>query len=235
MPDSNEKPAYLEHRKRLWKRVERSEFTGFQDHEILELLLTYAIPRKDTKKMAWPMLKRFNKSFSKAIDARSEEIEDIKGLGPRTADFFLLIKETMRRYYLDKMKFEEAVSSIKSPKDVLIRYCRASLEKKSDEVFEVLYLNTRNKVIATEKLFTGTIDRTAVYPRKVIEGALKNKATGLIFVHNHPSGDPSPSREDERLTRELAEAAKAVGITVHDHIIIGRGTHFSFRERGILK
>lgn len=230
MTDNKKKPSYLGHRKRLKKRFMSAGLDAFSDHEALELLLTYVIPRGDTKPMAWELVKRF-KSFSRAVDAKPGELEEIKGLGPESAVFFSLIRAVMKRYFLETLKTKDI---IKRPEDVA-RYCRASLEGEGDENFEVLFLTARNSLIAAERLSTGTIDRTAVYPRKIIETALKNRAAGLIFVHNHPSGEVSPSQEDERLTKELASAAHSVGITVHDHIIVGKGGHFSFRANGMLK
>jgi len=226
------KPSYTGHRERLRKKFLQSGPSAFHDHEILEFLLTYAIPRKDTKRLAWDILKRFG-TFSRVLDAKPEDLITIDGIGENSAVFFPLLREAMRRYYLGKLLKKDAV---KCPRDVL-KYCEASLEGEPDEIFEVLYLSVRNKVMSSERLFTGTIDRTAVYPRKVIEKALKNKAAGLIFAHNHPSGEVSPSREDEIMTKELNEAAKAVGITVHDHIIIGVGkdNYYSYREHGLIK
>lgn len=228
MTGKKEKPSYLGHHGRLMKSFLSSP-ESLGDHEVLELLLTYII-RKDTKPQAWEMIRQF-KSFSRALDARPDRLREIKGIGKKSSFFFSVIREAMRRYFLEPVKTGDV---LKSPGDVA-RYCKASLEGEEDEKFEVLYLSARNTVIAAERLFTGTIDRTAVYPRTIIDRALKNRAAGLIFVHNHPSGEVSPSQEDEKLTRELSETAKLVGITVHDHVIVGKGGHFSFRANGMLK
>jgi DNA repair protein RadC len=118
--------------------------------------------------------------------------------------------------------------------EAVAAYCRAALEGLKNEVFEVIYLNTRNRVIRMERLSEGTLDQTAVYPRRLIEGALARRAAGVVLVHNHPSGDPSPSAEDKALTRRLVAAARLVDLAVLDHVIVGEGRHFSFREAGLL-
>lgn len=136
----------------------------------------------------------------------------------------------MERYFETEAREADLLNS----PEAVLAYCRASLEGLNNEVFDVVYLSTKNRVIRKERLSEGTIDQAAVYPRRVVAGALAANAAGLIFVHNHPSGDPTPSMEDKRLTTLLAQAAKTVGITVLDHIIVGNGRSFSFRDRGLL-
>jgi DNA repair protein RadC len=136
----------------------------------------------------------------------------------------------MERYFETEARQTDLLNS----PEAVLNYCRASLEGLANEVFEVLYLSTKNRVVGRERLSEGTIDQAAVYPRRVVAGALAANAAGLVFVHNHPSGDPAPSPEDKRLTSLLADAARTVGIPVLDHLIIGNGRHFSFRDQGLL-
>ncbi|MFA5161450.1 MAG: DNA repair protein RadC [Elusimicrobiales bacterium] len=140
------------------------------------------------------------------------------------------LRGLVRRYFLDEVKEKP---SITTPEDAA-GYCRASLEGERDEIFEVIYLTTRNTVIACDRIAEGTIDRAAISPRKVVEYAISRRAAAMIFVHNHPSGDPTPSHEDVNLTHELIKAASTLGLRVHDHIIVGKGGYFSFKSSGLL-
>lgn len=223
----NNKPSYLGHRDRLREKFATNGLEGFLDHEILELLLTYVIPRKDTKPIAWRLLKRFG-SVAGVLDAEAEELQTIEGVGENSATFIKLIRSVFRHYSLDEVK--EKVT-IRTPEQVL-QYCKASLSGRSDECLELIYLSVRNTVIGTEIVCTGTLDRVSVSPRKVVERALSRKAAAMILVHNHPSGDASPSMEDILLTKEIAHAAALLGIAVHDHIIVGKGDHYSMKANG---
>ncbi len=222
-------PSHIGHRTRLRGKFRDSGLDAFLDHEALELALTYAIPRKDTKQLAWALLKRFG-SLSGVLDAKRTELCAVPGIGEEAALFVNLLRALLRRYFLDELKRK---TSIANPEDA-VEYCRASLEGEKDEIFEVIYLTTRNTVLACERLSEGTVDRTAVSPRKVVETALARRAAAMIFVHNHPSGDPSPSKEDVAITDELCRAAEVLGLRVHDHIIIGKGDYYSFKVSGLL-
>lgn len=217
------------HRERLRARFVAAGLDGFHDYETLELLLTYAVPRRDVKPAAKALLARFG-GLSRTLDATPKELSQVEGVGPRAASLLKLTRAVLERYSRERLEEADALDS----PEAVVDYCRASLQGERNEVFQVLYLSTKNKVVGVERLSEGTIDRAAVYPRRVIEGALKANAAAVIFVHNHPSGDPTPSPEDCRLTREIAAAAGPVGIAVHDHIIIGRGRHVSLREAGRL-
>lgn len=223
------KPHYVGHRERLRKRFLSTDGQGFADYEILELLLTFVIPRKDVKPAAKTLIKRLG-SIKGIMDSQPESLVGIKGIGEKTAIFIKALRAIMRRYF----ELEAEQTQVLDSTEAVISYCRASLEAEPKEVFEVLFVSPKNRLIKTERLFQGTIDRAAVYPREVIKSALDFHAAALICVHNHPSGDPTPSPEDEKLTGALFEAARAVGITLHDHIIIGKGKHFSFRANGLL-
>ncbi|HOX23356.1 MAG TPA: JAB domain-containing protein, partial [Elusimicrobiales bacterium] len=157
------------HRARIKSRFRNNGLDGFLDHEVLELLLTYAIPRRDTKSIAWSLLKRYG-SLSAAMDKNAEELSEIKGVGPEAALFITFLRALIRRYFLDNMKGKDV---LKCPEDV-IHYCRASLEGEKYEHFEVIYLTTKNTVINSEKISIGTIDRASVSPRRIVENALKS-------------------------------------------------------------
>jgi DNA repair protein RadC len=230
MVDNGEPPHYLGHRRRLKGRLAESGLSAFQDHEAVELILTYALARKDVKPLAKELLRVFG-SFRGLLDASPAALQQVAGVSDHTALLFRVIKESADRYLREKML---AVSDvIASPHD-LLNYCRSKMGGLKDEQFRMIYLNTRNRVIDEEVLQEGTVDQTAVYPRKILERAIRFKATALIMVHNHPSGSAQPSPEDRELTRNLVQAAGNLQIKVHDHLIIGRDTHFSFLENNLL-
>ena len=216
------KPSYLGHRERIREKFASGGLDHFLDHETLELLLTYCIARKDTKPLAWALLQRFG-SLSAVLDASVEELCSVRGIGRQSALYLKLIRNVFKKYSLDEVK--EKVT-IRTPEQV-INYCKASLAGKSEECLELIYLSIRNTVIKSEIVASGDLDRVSVSPRKVVECALAAKAAAVILVHNHPSGDPTPSMEDILLTKEIVRSAALLGIAVHDHIIVGKSTHYS--------
>lgn len=217
------------HRQRLRDRFTRSGLDGLQDYEFIELLLTYAIPRRDVKPLAKSLLERFS-GIRGVFDASIDELISCTGIGKRTAVLIKLLKEGSAAYLKTRIIHKEILGS---PQDVL-NYCHCTLSGEKNEKFMVIYLTAKNELVDTELLEEGTVNQTAVYPRKVMEAALRHRASALIFVHNHPSGDPSPSQADRLLTDALVKAALALDIAVHDHIIIGRNKHVSWRENGWL-
>jgi DNA repair protein RadC len=223
-------PHYIGHRERLRERFRRNGFDGLQDYEVLELMLTYALPRKDVKPLAKELMARFG-GFKGVLDAPFEELGEVKGLGENAATFLIALKGTTARYLREKLQGQRTVVS--SP-DALLAYCRAAMGGLKDEQFRAVFLNSRNEVIDDEVLHEGTVNQSVVYPRKVMERALKHNATALIFVHNHPSGACRPSSDDRAITAELVRIARGLGIAVHDHLIICRDGHFSFLEQGLL-
>ncbi len=223
----NNTPSYVGHRQRIREKFASSGLDSFLDHETLELLLTYAVARKDTKPIAWALLKNFG-SFSAVLDADPAQLAAIEGVGPHTALFLKLIRAVFKKYSMDEVK--ESVT-IRTPQQVL-EYCKASLAGKKEECLEVIYLSVRNTVMGSQIVASGLIDRVAVSPRKIVECALAAKASALILVHNHPSGDATPSREDVALTQDVIRAAALFGISVHDHIIVGKGAHYSLKANG---
>ena len=222
-------PHHLGHRDRLKARFERAGITGLQDYEILEIILFYALPRKDVKPLAKELLKRFG-SLKGVLDAGREALQDIPGIGRHTAVLFSIVRDLGSLYLRQRAEEHEQISSTKE----LIDYCLSSMGGLKDEHFAVIYLNARNRIIRVETIQEGIVNQAVVYPRKVLEKALKHKASAIILVHNHPSGHVRPSDADIRLTRVLQDAARVMDIVLHDHLIVGENRFFSFREEGIL-
>ena len=223
------RPHWWGHRERLRERFLRTGAKGLQDYELLELLLSYAIPRKDVKPQAKELLRRFG-SLAGVMDASPEEVQEVKGIGPRAATLLRLAKEMGEVYLGERMR---GVDVLSSPSRV-VDFCLFRLKGEGEEKFMVIYLNVKNEVMDYEVIQEGTVDRSVVYPRRVAEKALRRRAASVIVVHNHPSGHPDPSPEDRRITRELVEALRPLEIRLLDHIIVGKRGYFSFREKGIL-
>jgi len=233
------KPHYFGHRKRLRERFKKAGLSSFQDYEAVEFLLTLTIPRKDVKIPAKEAIKRFG-SFRGVLDAPIEELKKISGIGKVAPLAIRFIREAAKLYLQPKSqadltlkKTEPETLSLENP-HFLYDYCKAALGAQPNEVFKVIYLNSRFRVIDLEILAEGTIDRATVYPRRVMEEALKKKASILVFAHNHPDSNITPSDHDKTLTRALALAAKTLNITVLDHIIVSKDEVFSFRAEGLL-
>jgi DNA repair protein RadC len=225
-----EKPHYQGHRERLRERFRRSGFEGFQDYEAIELLLSYAIPRKDVKPLAKNLIKRFG-SLRGVLDARFDELRSVEGLSEKSATFIKVLKECGTLYLREGVvRKREKISSTSG----LLDYCRSAMSGLRDEQFRAVFLNSQNELIEDEVINEGTVNQSVVYPRKVMERALHHGATALIFVHNHPEGSCRPSREDKVLTAELVSVARGLGIRVHDHLIICKSGYFSFLESGLL-
>jgi len=224
-----EKPHYLGHRERLRERFRKSGSEGFHDYELLELLLTYGIPRRDVKPIAKTLIKRFG-SFSGVLDASEKELLEVAGMGPLSSILIRLVKELCWIYLGEKMRGRDVLSSPQA----VVNFVRMRLSGLPYEAFMVIYLNTKNEVLHYEIIQEGTIDRAVVFPRRIIESALAQHASGLILVHNHPSGHHSPSEDDKTLTRSIIGAAKTLDLRVLDHIVVGKDGHFSFMENRLL-
>ena len=223
------KPHYMEHRKRLRDRFQKAGTDGLHDYELLELLLTYAMPRVDVKPVAKGLIKRFG-GLAGTMDATRAELEAVAGMGPVSATLIRAVKEVLSTYMAERMRKRDVLSS----PSAVIDFARAKLAGLAHEAFMVIYLNVKNEVIEHEVLNEGTLDRAIVYPRKVVESALTHHAGSLILIHNHPSGHPEPSQDDKRLTRSIVEAARTLEIQIVDHIIVGRDGYFSFIENSLL-
>ncbi|MCG3205546.1 MAG: hypothetical protein KCHDKBKB_02268 [Elusimicrobia bacterium] len=217
------------HRDRLKERFRQAYGAGMHDYEVLELLLTYAIPRKDVKPIAKNLLFQF-KSLNEVLDASTADIEAVPEMGAHSATLIKLVKEICGLYLARRMENRDLLSS---PERV-VSFARMKLAGLPHEAFMVIFLNIQNEILAHEIINEGTVDQVAVYPRRIVEKALAHHAAGLIVVHNHPSGYTDPSEEDKRLTHSLKEAALLLSLRVLDHIIVGQRGHFSFLERGLI-
>ncbi len=206
-----------------------SGLDGFHDYEVIELLLTLATPRKDCKEQAKAALNRF-KTLQGVIEAPPEQLQEIKGIGPNNIFGIKFVRAVAERYLQKKLIRKDPIRSSKE----LFDYLYHSLRDKKREIFKVVFLDAQNRIIATEDLFEGTLTASSVYPREVVRAALRYHAAGLFLVHNHPSGEPKPSHEDKRITRELIHACRVMGITVLEHLIIGDNTYFSFADHGYI-
>ncbi|RJP75922.1 MAG: DNA repair protein RadC [Desulfobacteraceae bacterium] len=215
------------HRNRLREKFLESGLSGFHDYEIIELLLTLATPRKDCKDAAKDALERFQ-SLPGVFEASKEELLSVNGIGPKNLLGIQLIKAVSDRYLEKKIRVRDLVQNSRD----LFNYLYQTLRDKSQECFSVIFLDAKNRVIDSNVLFKGTLTESAVYSREVIKMALEKRAAALIFAHNHPSGDPEPSNVDILITKRLLFACKVVGITVHEHIIIGDNRYFSFADQG---
>jgi DNA repair protein RadC len=217
-------PHYLGHRERLRERFVRAGADALADYEILELILFRATPRRDVKPLAKTLLQRFG-SLAETIAAPVGRLTEIKGLGEAAAIEIKIVEAAAMRL----AKGAVAARPILSSWGTLLDYCRTAMAFAEKETFRILFLDKRNSLIADEVQQTGTVDHTPVYPREVVKRALELSATALILVHNHPSGDPKPSPADIRMTSDIISIAAPLGIKVHDHIIVGRDGHASFR------
>jgi DNA repair protein RadC len=222
------RPHYHGHRGRVRERVLKAGVEPLADYELLELLLFYSIERIDTKPMAKALLERFG-TLGDVFAAEPAQLREFE-IDQRTLVHFKAMREVGRRLAERKVKDMPVLTNWQQ----LIDYCHAALAHEKTEQFRILFLDRKNVLIADEVQQRGTIDHTPVYPREVVKRALALNAAALILVHNHPSGDPKPSRDDIEMTREIKTASEALGITIHDHLVIGRKGHASFRSLGLL-
>ena len=217
------------HRDRMRTRILAGQGDTMADYELLEMVLFIALPRVDTKTLAKTLIARFG-SFSNAIAAPPEELREVKGIGDSAIATMKVIKLAAQRL----ARAEVLDRPVLNNWDRLMDYLHTVMARERVEQFRVLFLDTRNRLLADEAQGRGTVNHTPVYPREVIKRALELKATALILVHNHPSGDPTPSRDDIEMTQEVKRAAMALSIALHDHVIIGNGKWLSFKQEGLL-
>lgn len=218
------------HRERLRKRFEKSGFDGFNDYEVLELLLTYAIPRRDTKDIAKELLKRF-KTLQGIFSADIKELTKVEGLGKKSVIFLKVISDFIKFYF--EYQVEKAELQFTTLEQV-ITYLRGVIGNYRNEVVKVIYLNSKNRILHTELLSEGSVTESYVNPRRIVETALKYNSTSVIVAHNHPDGIPEPSGYDNDITQKISEALKLVDISLQDHIIISNQGYYSYRQQGIL-
>lgn len=223
------RPHFHGHRQRLRERFLATGGDGMPDYEFLEMLLAQAIPRRDVKPLAKSLLDRFG-SFAGVISADDEKLMAVSGMGETSVAALKVVRAAAIRLLQQEVTGRDAISSW----DKLIDYCRAAMAHETVEQLRLLFLDKRNVLITDEVQQRGTVDHTPLYIREVVKRALDLSASALIVVHNHPSGDPTPSRGDIDMTNELKDALEKIGITLHDHVIIGRNGHESFRAKGLL-
>ena len=222
-------PHFHGHRDRLRARFRENGGAALADYELLELALFRALPRRDTKPLAKALLKQFG-TLSEVLAAPSQRLKEVDGIGDTAVTELKLIKAFAERLAGEAVRKRAVLSSWSA----LLDYCRAAMAFEEREQFRILFLDKKNGLIADEVQQRGTVDHTPVYPREVIRRALELSATALILVHNHPSGDPTPSRADVQMTETIKEVGKPLGIQVHDHLIIGRDGHASFKALGLI-
>ena len=215
------------HRQRLRERFLKSGLEGFHDYEVIELLLTFATPRKDCKDAAKAALAEF-KTLQGILEASSYELCKIKGIGPKNSLGIKLVKAVSDRYREKKLIQKNPLNNSRE----LMDFLNHDIGDKTREYFKIIFLDSKNRVVGTETHSKGTLTASSVYPREVVSSAIANKAAALIFAHNHPSGDPQPSQDDIAITRQLVYAGKVMGLSVHEHIIVGDNCYYSFADQG---
>ena len=219
----------LGHRERLRERFLEGGASAMPDYELMELVLFAAIPRRDVKPLAKALIAAFG-SFAEVIAAPRARLLEVEGIGEAVVTQLKIVEAAALRLARGQMLNKPALSSWAA----LIDYCTAAMARSAHEEFRILFLDRKNILIADEVQTRGTVDHTPVYPREIVKRALEHGASAIILVHNHPSGDPTPSRSDIEMTREVSAAAKALKIAVHDHLVISRSGHASFKALGLL-
>ncbi|WP_294703028.1 DNA repair protein RadC [uncultured Fusobacterium sp.] len=218
------------HRERLRKKYLQGGYLAFHEYEILELFLTYAIPRRDTKPIAKDLIEKFG-DLDGVVSAPLTKLCDISGIKEGSAIFLKLLGDVAKNLYKGEMK-KEGIQL--KDKNSLIRYLRSDIGFSSREEFKVVFLNNYNMLVGTETLFVGTIDKSAIYPREILEKVLQYKAKGIIFAHNHPSGNLRPSKQDIQMTEHMQEVLELIDVKLLEHIIITKDGYFSFLEEGLI-
>ncbi|MCX5496974.1 DNA repair protein RadC [Kaistia dalseonensis] len=222
--DSGDLPHFVGHRERLKNRFREHGSEAVADYELLELILFQAVPRRDTKPIAKALIARFG-TFSDVLAAPEARLMEIPGVGASVATHLKVVHAAATRYARGALRERPLLGSWSA----VIDYCRAAMAYEEKEQFRILFLDKKNVLIADEVQQTGTVDHTPVYPREVVKRALELSTTAVVLVHNHPSGDPTPSRADIQMTKTIIDIATPLGIAVHDHIIVGRHGHASFK------
>jgi DNA repair protein RadC len=218
------------HRQRLRQKFQQGGIERFSDEELVEFLLTLGTPRRDVKSQAREAFRRFG-SLSGVLSAPMERLTEIRGIGPKNALYLNLVHQVAGRYLRDRAVGKSFFGSSKAVFDYLFH----SMRDLKREVFKVLFLNRKNELIRDQDVFQGSLTGSAVYPREIMTLALEYRAAALVFVHNHPSGDPSPSPEDHALTRDLVWASQLLMIQVLDHVVIGKTAYYSFADEGHIR
>jgi DNA repair protein RadC len=228
------KPHFVGLRDRLGQRLLRGVAESLPDDELLEILLAVTNPRGDTKLLAKRLIDHFNGTLAAVLSAEPEAVRAVRAGGHSLGDAGIAMLKAVREAALRLSRAPLSQGDVIGSWDKLIDYCKANIAHSRVEEFHLLFLDRKNALIKHERQQRGTIDHTPVYPREVVKRALELNASALILVHNHPSGDPTPSKADIQATRDIVAAATPIGITVHDHLIIGHGRHTSLRDLGLL-
>ena len=230
LPKGGRLPSYIaDHRKRLRQRFLSGGADALPDYELLELVLFRAIPRQDVKPLAHQLLDTFG-DFNRVLSAPATRLAEVKGVGEAVIAELKIIEAAAHRLARSRVLQRHVLSGW----DALVDYCHTTMAHRETEQFRVLYLDRKNVLVADEEQARGTVDHVPVYPREVVKRALEINASALILVHNHPSGDPTPSPSDISMTQQVQQAAEVLGITLHDHLIIGKSRELSFRSEGYL-
>ena len=224
-----EKPHYSGHRQRLKDRFRKGGVEALADYELLELVLYSPIPRRDVKPLAKELIAYFG-SFSEVISAPSDRLQEFAGIGDTVVTALKLVEAAAQKLAQGKVMNKPILANWQA----LVDYCQIQMGHQKVEQFRILFLDRQNRLIADEKQQQGTIDHTPVYPREVIKRALELHATALILVHNHPSGDPTPSRDDVEMTKRIEAAGKQLGVQLHDHLIISKSGQTSLKTLGLI-
>ncbi len=223
-------PAYVAgHRKRLRERFRTGGDAALADYELLEMLLFRTLPRGDVKPLAWRLLDRFG-DLNRVLAAPAGRLQEVEGIGQAIVEDLALLAAVARRMARARVLDRPAISGWQA----LLDYCHTAMSHRETEQVRVFYLDRKNVLIADEAQGNGTVDHVPVYPREILKRALELNASALILVHNHPSGDPTPSEADVALTRQIDDGAQALGLSLHDHLIIGKSTEISLRASGYL-
>lgn len=229
-PDPAKQPSYIrDHRQRLRERFVNGGADAMPDYELLELVLFRAIPRKDVKPLARRLLETFG-DFCGVVSAPKSRLLKVEGVGQAAVCELKVIEAASHRLAKSRVLKRHAISGW----DALLSYCRTAMSHRETEELRILFLDAKNFLIADERQSEGTVDHVPVYPREVVKRAMELNASALILVHNHPSGDPTPSESDIAITRQILTAAKTLSITLHDHIIVGASSEFSFRAENLI-
>ncbi len=228
-PAKPAEPHYTNHRQRLRGRFMRAGAAALADYEMLELVLFRAIPRRDVKPLAKRLLAEFG-DFNRVISAPAARLAQVQGIGDAAVQELKIVEAAAQMLGQARVLGQNAITSWSS----LMEYCKTVMAHRETEQFRILYLDRKNTLIADEPQAVGTVDHVPVYPREVVKRALELNASSLILVHNHPSGSPDPSDDDITMTNRIVDAAKALGISVHDHIIIGKERDASFKALGLI-
>lgn len=229
LPKAEKKPHYSGHRDRLRERFLHGGIDALAEYELLELILFMAIPRRDVKPLAKELINKFG-NFASIINAPDSELRKITGLSDGSITALKIIKASSHFLLSQELKGQPVINNW----DKLIKYCTVTMAHETREHFRLLFLNRKNELIADEIQQSGTIDHTPAYPREIMKRALELGATAIILVHNHPSGDPNPSQGDIEMTKNIIEAGKPFSIVIHDHVIVSRNGHKSFRALGLI-